>query len=143
MQEWQSRSRVRAAMARTAIAPDPKNPRLAGLAPDYLITAIDAYKDGSRKHDLMRNQVLALRDQDVKDLAAYYAAKEPQALAIRKPLTLGEWTARCNGATEKTGTAQTRDSLYLPARMKSILQKPWNSTMEVSGRANSCPPCHS
>jgi cytochrome c553 len=75
---------------------DPKNPRLAGLSPDYLIAAINAYRDGSRKHDLMRNQVLALRDQDVKNLAAYYAAKEPQALAIRKPLTLVEWTARCN-----------------------------------------------
>lgn len=59
----------------------------------------------SRKHDLMRNQVLALRDQDVKDLAAYYAAKEPQALAIRKPLTLGEWTARCNRCHGKDGNS--------------------------------------
>jgi len=33
--------------------------------------------------------VLALRDRDVIDLAAYYASKEPQALAIRKPLVDG------------------------------------------------------
>ncbi len=74
---------------------DPKNPRLAGLSADYLIAAINAYKDGSRKHDVMRDQVIALRDQDVEDLAAYYASKEPQALPIRKPLTIAEWTARC------------------------------------------------
>ncbi|MCR4283371.1 MAG: c-type cytochrome [Bauldia sp.] len=75
---------------------NPKNPRLAGLSADYLIAAIDAYKDRSRKHDVMRDQVLPLRDQDVKDLAAYYASQEPQALPIRKPLTLAEWTARCS-----------------------------------------------
>jgi cytochrome c553 len=74
---------------------DPKTPRLAGLSAEYLITAVNAYKDGSRKHDVMRDQVIALRDQDVEDLAAYYASKEPQALPIRKPLTIAEWTARC------------------------------------------------
>jgi cytochrome c553 len=74
---------------------DPKNPRLAGLGADYLIAAINGYKDGTRKHDVMRDKVLALRDRDVRDLAAYYASKEPQALPIRKPLTLTEWTVRC------------------------------------------------
>jgi cytochrome c553 len=74
---------------------DPKNPRLAGLSADYLIAAITGYKDGSRKHDVMRDRVVALRDQDVRDLAAYYASREPQALPIRKPLMLAEWTARC------------------------------------------------
>jgi cytochrome c553 len=74
---------------------DPKNPRLAGQGADYLITAVNAYKDGSRKNDLMHDQVMSLRDQDVADLAAYYASKEPQALPIRKPLTIAEWTARC------------------------------------------------
>jgi len=75
---------------------DPKNPRLAGLSADYLIAAINSYKDGSRKNDVMRDQVLTLRDQDVEDVAAYLASKEPKALAIRKPLTIAEWTARCN-----------------------------------------------
>jgi cytochrome c553 len=74
---------------------DPKNPRLAGLSADYLIAAINAYKDGTRKNDVMHDRVLALRDQDVRDLAAYYGSKEPQALPLRKPLTLTEWTARC------------------------------------------------
>ena len=29
-------------------------------------------------------------------MAAYYASKEPKTLPIRKPLTIGEWAARCN-----------------------------------------------
>jgi cytochrome c553 len=74
---------------------DPKNPRLAGQNAAYLITAVNGYKDGSRKNDLMHDQVTTLRDQDVQDLAAYYASKDPQALPIRKPLTIAEWTARC------------------------------------------------
>jgi cytochrome c553 len=75
---------------------DPKNPRLAGLSAEYLVDAINGYKDGSRKNDLMHDKVAALRDQDVLDIAAFYASKAPQALPIRKPLTLAGWTDRCS-----------------------------------------------
>ncbi len=51
---------------------------------------------GADNNDLMRDKVLTLRDQDILDLAAYYASQEPVALPIRKPLTLTEWTARCD-----------------------------------------------
>lgn len=75
---------------------DAKNPRLAGLSAEYLIAAIDEYKTGKRKNAVMHDQVVTLRDGDVADIAAYYATKQPRALPIRKPLTVGEWTARCN-----------------------------------------------
>jgi cytochrome c553 len=87
---------------------DPKHPRLAGLSTAYLIASMNAYKDGSRKHDLMRDQVLALRDEDVRNLAAYYATKEPQALAIRKPLTITEWNARCSRCHGQSGNSTDR-----------------------------------
>jgi len=102
---------------------DPKNPRLAGLSADYLIAAMNAYKDGSRKHDLMRGQVLALRDQDVKDLAAYYASKEPQALAIRKPLTLAEWNARCSRCHGSNGNSTDPRFPILAGQDESYLAK--------------------
>jgi cytochrome c553 len=75
---------------------DPKTPRLAGLDAQYLETALNAYKDGTRTHDAMRAQVSALRGQDVKDLAAFYAGKEPKALPVRKPLTVAQWTEKCS-----------------------------------------------
>ena len=103
---------------------DPKNPRLAGLGADYLIAAINGYKDGTRKHDVMRDRVLALRDQDVRDLAAYYASKEPQALPIRKPLTLAEWTARCGRCHGAGVTAPIRASRCSPDRTRAIWPRP-------------------
>ncbi len=75
---------------------DPKTPRLAGLDAEYLVAAVEAYKDGSRDHDVMREAVATLRESDIKDLAAYYASKEPRALPLRKPLTIKEWVSRCN-----------------------------------------------
>ncbi|MDH3229265.1 MAG: cytochrome c4 [Alphaproteobacteria bacterium] len=75
---------------------DPKTPRLAGQDAEYLVAAVGSYKDGSRDHDVMREAVATLRESDIKDLAAYYASKEPRALPLRKPLTIKEWTLRCN-----------------------------------------------
>jgi cytochrome c553 len=102
---------------------DPKNPRLAGLSADYLVAAINAYKDGSRKNDLMRNQVIALRDQEIQDLAAYYASKEPQALAIRKPLTIAEWNARCSRCHGSNGNSTDSRFPVLAGQNEAYLAK--------------------
>ncbi len=75
---------------------DPKTPRLSGLDAEYLATAVDAYKNGRRTHDVMRDAVLAFRESDVQDMAAFYAARQPKALPIRKPLTTAEWADRCD-----------------------------------------------
>ena len=44
----------------------------------------------------MKAPAAALDERTVKDLAAYYAAQEPQAPEVRKPLTLAEWAERCD-----------------------------------------------
>jgi cytochrome c553 len=102
---------------------DPKNPRLAGQNAAYLITAVNGYKDGSRKNDLMHDQVTALRDEDVQDLAAYYASKEPQALPIRKPLTVAEWTARCGRCHGPEGNSTDPRFPVLAGQDQSYLAK--------------------
>lgn len=75
---------------------DPKTPRLAGLDAEYLVAAAQAYKDGSRDHDVMREALATLREDDIKNMAAFYAHQEPRALPLRKPLTIKEWVSRCN-----------------------------------------------
>lgn len=75
---------------------DPKTPRLAGLDADYLVAAAEAYKDGSRAHDVMREAVASLREKDILNMAAYYASQQPKALPVRKPMTITEWASRCN-----------------------------------------------
>ena len=71
----------------------------------------------------MRDRVLALREQDVRDLAAYYASKEPQALPLRKPLTLAEWTARCGRCHGAKGNSTDPRFPVLAGQDKGYLAK--------------------
>jgi cytochrome c553 len=72
------------------------NPSLAGQDAQYIAAALQAYKDGSRKDATMKAPAAALDDRVIKDLAAFYAAQEPQAPKVRKPLTTAEWAQRCD-----------------------------------------------
>lgn len=49
-------------------------PMIAGQTPEYLVKALEAYKTGERNHPSMRGIAKSLSDQDMADLAAYYAA---------------------------------------------------------------------
>lgn len=60
----------------------PINPSLAGQHATYLARALKAYRTGSRSNPTMASMVLALSDQDIEDIAAYYAAQPRQSLAI-------------------------------------------------------------
>jgi len=51
-------------------------PKLGGQHPDYIIAALKAYKDGSRKHPSMTGIAASLSDQDMADLAAYYGGAQ-------------------------------------------------------------------
>ena len=71
-------------------------PSLAGQDADYLGAALRGYKDGSRKDESMKGPAAALDDPAVKNIAAYYAAQQPQPLNVRRPLTTAEWSERCD-----------------------------------------------
>lgn len=64
----------------------PINPKLAGQYASYMEFALHSYRDGSRKNPIMGAQVAALSDEDIADLAAYFAA-QPALLAVvpKKP----------------------------------------------------------
>jgi cytochrome c553 len=80
----------------TGVAADPANPSLAGQDAQYLATATQAYKDGTRKDETMKGMAAALDDRAIKNIAAFYAAQQPQAPKVRKPLSLAELTERCD-----------------------------------------------
>ena len=52
-------------------------PKLGGQSPTYISNALHAYKAGQRKHPSMRGIAASLSDQDIADLAAYYAGSTP------------------------------------------------------------------
>jgi cytochrome c553 len=50
-----------------------KVPKISGQGEKYIVSALNAYKKGERKHASMRGIAVSLTDQDMADLAAFYA----------------------------------------------------------------------
>jgi cytochrome c553 len=50
------------------------NPGLVGKSEDELLQAMKDYKSGKRANAVMKGMVAALSDQDMANLAAYYAS---------------------------------------------------------------------
>ena len=48
-------------------------PKLGGQVPSYLVKALQDYRSGARQHPSMNGVAATLTDQDIADLAAYYA----------------------------------------------------------------------
>jgi cytochrome c553 len=53
--------------------PGYKVPKLGGQHPEYIAAALKAYKDGQRSHPTMKAQAADLTDQDMANIAAYFA----------------------------------------------------------------------
>jgi cytochrome c553 len=56
-------------------------PRLAGQYEDYLYQSLQDYKTGKRNNPIMRGMSTSLSDQDISDLAAYFAS-QPMGLVV-------------------------------------------------------------
>ena len=54
---------------------DPTYPKIGGQYRDYLAHALQAYRSGDREHALMSNQAADLDDQQIADLAAWFASR--------------------------------------------------------------------
>jgi cytochrome c553 len=65
------------------LAKIPGAPHLAGQVQEYLVTAMRDYKTGARKNDMMTVVMRQLSDDDIEELAAYYAGLEPKAMSER------------------------------------------------------------
>jgi cytochrome c553 len=48
-------------------------PRIGGQHAEYLVKALQAYKTDVRSHPSMKAIAASLSEQDIEDLAAYYA----------------------------------------------------------------------
>jgi cytochrome c553 len=51
-----------------------KVPALAGKDPAYLVQQLQAFKTGARQNPMMNMMIKPLSEQDLADLAAYYAS---------------------------------------------------------------------
>lgn len=81
-------------------------PMLAGQSETYLALALSAYRLGDRKHPTMRAVAGVLTDQDIADLAAYYAQQRP---------------AGARGASASPAAAAASRPVELPVALKDKL----------------------
>ena len=75
---------------------NPEWPSLAGQHPNYIVSQLKAYKDGTRVNPLMSAQAMTLDDSARADLAAFYAGQastprtaDPQLVEAGKRLYRG------------------------------------------------------
>lgn len=77
-------------------------PRLRGQHPEYLVIALQAYRDGERSHATMHANASSWTDQDYADMAAFLAGPTLAAAAAPKPVGTAPAAAQtcvaCHGA---------------------------------------------
>ena len=102
-------------------------PTLAGQDARYFIKAMKAYKDGKRQHEDMFEVVTGLSEDDIQDLATFYAAQEPLQRDVRTPLNSTEWINRCerchgidgNSTNPRFPMLAGQDETYLISAMRA------------------------
>ncbi|PCI15993.1 MAG: cytochrome C [Piscirickettsiaceae bacterium] len=57
------------------VSASPMFPTIAGQHEDYIVHALNAYKTGKRNNPIMQGTVAALSEEDIDDLAAYFASQ--------------------------------------------------------------------
>lgn len=66
--------------------PNYRVPRIHGQHFEYLVSALNDYRSGARKHTTMQAQGESMTDQDIADIAAYLSGGVPATVATPAPV---------------------------------------------------------
>jgi cytochrome c553 len=75
-------------------------PELVGQHPEYLVAALKEYKSGERSHVTMHEQATPLSDEDMQDIASYFAGSvlKPGASVVgAPPQKVAQLCVACHG----------------------------------------------
>jgi len=92
------------------VSKTPGTPSLVGLEPKYLVAAMTAYKNGQRKNEMMKTLVSSLTENDMNNLALFYATQKPakaQTPAQGKTAAGKSAAAACAGCHGENGTGSS------------------------------------
>ena len=84
-------------------------PKLAGQHPEYLALALKAYRSQERSHGTMHAQAASLSDQDIDDIAVYFAGEPLKAGAAAVGTAPAKVTELCVACHGKDGVGITAD----------------------------------
>jgi cytochrome c553 len=107
----------------TGVSGTATTPSIAGQDAQYFAAALKAYKDGSRSEETMKSLAASLDERTVRNIAAFYAAQQPQAPKVRKPLTVAEWAQRCDRCHGVNGNSTDFRSPALAGQRVEYLEK--------------------
>jgi cytochrome c553 len=101
-------------------SPIPNFPKLAGQTPEYLLRELREFKLEHRQSEMMAPFIAKLSDEDMANLALYFAAQKPIPAEVTKPelITLGKkiydegnpdsGVPSCEGCHGENGAGSTR-----------------------------------
>jgi cytochrome c553 len=108
----------------------PGMPSLVGLDPKYFVDAINDYKSGKRKNELMKSMAAAISDAIANDIALYFALQKPAPAKTPAPgnaeagKAAAASCAGCHGEQGVSGTPATpslagQDAEYFAAALRA------------------------
>lgn len=82
------------------VSANPLWPNLAGQGAPYIVSQLEAFKEGLRVNALMSSQAMMLSDEDMRNLAVYFESLPAPVAAIADPDTLATAEAIYRGGKE-------------------------------------------
>ncbi len=100
-------------------------PMVGGQHPEYIVSALQAYKSKARDHGTMRAQAANLTDQDMADIAAFFGAMEgnsrPSNVSQDKATRGKQKSAACASCHAANGDAPTSAFPKLAGQYESYI----------------------
>jgi|GEM_PF-663857 len=128
----------RACHGRDGNSPSPTFPRIGGQHEQYIYLTLKAYRDGKRPDAIMQAPVIDMPDQDMKDIAAFYAKQtgltgsqgDTQVIDQSKPSRIVQYDDKIPMYTTLLGKAQ-----QIEKDIAADLQRLGKPTCALSGSA--------
>ena len=83
----------------------PANPSLAGQHEEYLLKQITEFKSGARSNPVMAGMVANLSADDMRNVAAYYAAQTPKQMGAKDKDLVAQGRKLYRGGNPSNGVA--------------------------------------
>jgi cytochrome c553 len=84
---------------------NPQWPSIAGQGAPYLVRQLEAFQNGERTNILMSSQAMTLTEQDMKDVAVFFAAQPAAAKPVADPALVEKGQALYRGGDKESGAA--------------------------------------
>ena len=84
---------------------NPQWPSIAGQHAPYIVRQLEAFQNGERTNILMTSQAMTLTEQDMRDVAVFFAAQPAAAKAVADPRLVERGQALYRGGDKESGAA--------------------------------------